>query len=63
MTNLPRSVNNMDEEKKLKLRNELKVSLYIIKEGLIHLEESIKAFYDLIGEQEEADENEEIVDK
>ena len=63
MTNLPRSVNNMDEDKKLKLRNELKVSLYIIKEGLIHLEESIKAFYDLIGEQKEADENEEIVNK
>ena len=47
----------MDEEKKLKLRNELKVALYIFKEGLYHLEEAIKAYYELIDDEQVEDDD------
>lgn len=47
----------MDEEKKLKLRNELKVALYILKEGLYHLEEAIKAYYDLVDNEQVEDDD------
>ena len=47
----------MDEEKKLKLRNELKVALYILKEGLYHLEEAIKAYYELVDDEQVEDDD------
>lgn len=47
----------MDEEKKLKLRNELKTALYIFKEGLYHLEEAVKAYYSLVDEEPSEDDD------
>ena len=58
LTNRPiRGFKAMDEEKKLKLRNELKVALYIFKEGLYHLEEAIKAYYELIDDEQVEDDD------